>query len=142
MTNYFAAESLILQRLQTLADDFRLITTGRSLKEIQEHPAPTPALYLIYDGQKSIIGAGKQQAIDQQWLVVIAVRSARDRISGAHERLEAGPLLIKICETLIGWQPDTEYGPLGLGSAPGPLHGDGMGYYPALFYTRMVLKGQ
>jgi hypothetical protein len=142
MNNYFAAEALILERLQNLNAEFRLITTGRTLQDIQNHPAPVPALYLIYDGQEPYMGAGQEQAINQHWLLVITVRSARDRVTGAYERLEAGPLLIQLCETLIGWQPSAEYGPLTLNTAPGPIYNDGFGYYPARFSTRLILRGQ
>ncbi|MBF0445038.1 MAG: hypothetical protein HQL68_05570 [Magnetococcales bacterium] len=141
MSNYFAAESLILNQLQSLGNDFKLISTGRSLKELFNHPGPTPALYLIYDGQEPFMGAGQEQVIDQQWLLVVVVRCARETTAGAFERLEAGPLINKLFTTLLGWQPHNEFGPLTLKTAPGSVYNNGYGYYPVCFSTRFTLRG-
>ncbi|MBF0358949.1 MAG: hypothetical protein HQL70_10105 [Magnetococcales bacterium] len=142
MSNYFAAENLILNKLDNLNSDFKLITSARNLQELQNHPGPSPALYLIYDGQEPFMGAGSAQIIDQSWLTVIVVRSARDTVTGAFERLEAGPLIIKLCEALLGWQPDSQYGALTIKTAPGPIYNNGLGYYPVRFSTRLTLRGQ
>ncbi|MBF0448585.1 MAG: hypothetical protein HQL67_10315 [Magnetococcales bacterium] len=141
MNNYFAAEALILTQLEQLNDSFRQIGAGRSLEAIREHPGAVPALFLIYDGQKPDLGAGREQAIHQQWLLVVVVRSARQMENGIQERIEAGPLLIRLCETLIGWQPDSEHGPLTLNTAPGPVYHHGYGYYPLRMSTRLILRG-
>ncbi|MBF0380687.1 MAG: hypothetical protein HQL69_06700 [Magnetococcales bacterium] len=141
MSNYFAAEELILNQLQSLTDGFKLINTGRSIKELFNHPGPVPALYLIYDGQKPFMGAGVEQVIDQQWLLVVVVRCARETTSGTFERLEAGPLINSICSTLLGWKPNSDYGPLTLTTAPGPIYNNGYGYYPICFSTRFTIKG-
>lgn len=142
MSNYFAVEGLILDRLRSSVGDFRLITTGRNLAGVQDHPGPVPAIYLIYDGQKPHMGAGLEQVIDQSWLLVIVVRSVRDLVAGSSERLDAGGLLLQVCEALLGWKPDGEYGPLTLNTAPGPTYDNGFGYYPVRFGTRMILRGK
>jgi hypothetical protein len=141
MSNYFAAESLIINQLQSLEADFKLISTGRSLKELFNHPSPTPALYLLYDGHKPLMGAGQEQVIDQQWMLVVVVRCARQTTAGAYERLEAGPLINKLFTTLIGWQPNSEFGPLTLKTAPSPVYNNGYGYYPMCFSTQLTLRG-
>jgi hypothetical protein len=141
VNNFFATEELILTRLESLNGLFRLISTGRSLPELKNHPGPVPALYLIYGGQKPYLGAGLEQAIHQQWSVVIVVRSAHNSATGAGEREEAGPLLIRVCETLLGWQANSETGPLTLQSTPGPTAHNGYGYYPLQWSSRLILRG-
>lgn len=141
MDDYFAAERLILDRLQGLSSHFRLIGSGRSLKDLPLHPGPVPALYLLYDGQIPYRMAGQEQAIDQRWLLVTVVRSAREVASGTYERMEAGPLLIQVCGRLLGWSPSEIFGPLTLHTTPAPLIQEGFGYYPLGLTTRVVLNG-
>ncbi|MBF0193483.1 MAG: hypothetical protein HQL71_02955 [Magnetococcales bacterium] len=141
MNNYFAAEALILNQLKNLENEFKLISTTRSLKELINHPSPTPALFLIYDGQEPFMAAGKEQVVDQQWLLVIVVRCARQTAAGAYERLEAGPLINTIATALIGWQPNNDFGPLALTTAPGPVYNNGYGYYQVRFSTRFTIRG-
>ncbi len=141
MDDFFSAESLLLDRLQTLQGAFRLITTARSQKALQDQPGPVPALYLVYDGQEPFLGAGQEQAIDQQWLLITVVRTGRETVSGSEERAMSGPLLIQLCETLIGWQPGAEYGPLTFKKVSGPLYHNGYGFYPLRVSTRLILRG-
>lgn len=139
MDDYFAAEALILRRIAAELPDLRVVDGGRSLSEIQGRRSVSPAVYVLYDGQEALMGAQQAQVVAQKWVVVTMVRNAR--AWGTGERGEAGLLMVRLCQALLGWQPGPDHGPLTMATAPGPLFQGGVGFYPLRFITRIVLSG-
>lgn len=140
MDDFFSAQALIITQLMEQVPELRLVRGARDLASVRERPGTAPAAYVLYDGQNARIGAGREQMVEQKWMVVTVVRNARDAVFGHGERQEAGPILLHICQTLLGWQPGSEHGALSLIHAPGPSFKDGFGFYPLCFTTRVVLR--
>ena len=142
MNDIFAAQGLIVTQLAEQVPQLRLVRGARDFASILERPGTPPAAYVLYDGQDGRIGAGQEQLVEQKWLVVAVVRNARDAIFGSGERLEAGPLLLHICQALLGWQPAPEYGALYLSNAPAPSFNGGFALFPLRFITRVIVKSE
>lgn len=140
MDDLFAIQSLLIARLQEQIPELRLVRGARDLVSVQEQPGTAPSAYVIYDGQEAGIGAGQEQMVEQKWLVVTVVRNVRGALFGGEERQEAGPLLLHTCQTLLGWQPGSEFGALSLIHAPGPTFKQGFGFYPLRFSSRVILR--
>ncbi|MBF0296681.1 MAG: DUF1834 domain-containing protein [Magnetococcales bacterium] len=141
MYDLFAAEPLILERLRQQMTAPRLVQGMRDREAVYTRTAVAPALYLVCDGQETRMGAGNEQVVDQAWLVVLAVRNARESDTGRAEREEAGPLLGDLARALLGWRPGPDHGPLRMAAAPGPVFGQGMAFFAMRFVTRLLLRG-
>ena len=140
MKDLFSAQALIITQLTEQVPELRVVRGARDLPSIRERPGTTPAAYVLYDGQDAGVGAGREQVVEQKWLVVVVIRNARDALFGQGERQEGGPVLLHICQPLLGWQPGPEYGALSLIHTPAPSFNEGFGFYPLRFATRMVLR--
>lgn len=141
MNDYFSAQELILVRLIQQLPEFRLVRGARDLASVRARPGASPSAYVLYNGQEALVGAGREQAVAQQWLVVVVVKNLRDSVGGQGERQEVGPLLIQVCQALLGWKPGEEHGALAMANAPGPTFHEGFGFYPLMFTTRVIVQG-
>lgn len=141
MNDLLWAEEAILNRLRDQVTQMRTVAGARELKAIPTHARTTPALYLIADGYQPWQHAGAEQAIEQLWLVVVAIRNLRLAEGGAGERREAGPVLWQSCQALIGWQPDPTMGAMRLVASPGTICNEDLVLFPLRFATRIVLNG-
>ena len=140
MNDLFSAQPLIITRLSEQMSELHVVRGARDLASLRERSGRVPAAYVLYDGQEALIGAGQAQRVAQKWLVVAVVRHARDLVFGQGERQEAGVLLLRICQTILGWQPGPEHGALAMSHAPAPSFNEGFGFYPLRFMTRIVLR--
>ncbi|MBF0614225.1 MAG: hypothetical protein G8237_04925 [Magnetococcales bacterium] len=141
MTDLLAAEPLILDRLRDRVALARQVHGARTFKAIPARTGAMPALYLIADGFQPLMRAGCEQAVEQVWLVVVAVRNLHDAEGGQGERREAGPLLFQVCQALIGWQPVPELGAMHLIASPGSVFSDEQALFSLRFAMRFVLCG-
>ncbi|MBF0272807.1 MAG: hypothetical protein HQL98_12185 [Magnetococcales bacterium] len=139
MEDLFAAEHPILERLRVCIPTFRQVCGARNLEEIPVVTGTTPALYVLFDGHEPLVNAGPEQALEQRWLVVVAVRNSREADRGAGERREAGPLLWQVCHALVGWRPGPDHGPFRVTTTPGTLVTGGVALFPLRFATRVVV---
>ncbi|MBF0262458.1 MAG: hypothetical protein HQL97_11580 [Magnetococcales bacterium] len=142
MNDLFVAEEPILERLRLRLPLARRVSGARDIKEIPAGSGATPALYLIFDGHAPLAHAGPEQAFEQFWLVVVAVRNVRDAQGGAGERREAGPLLNAVCRALLGWSPGEGFSPLRMVSTPGAHFTDEVALFPMRFATRLLTSGE
>ncbi|MBF0189786.1 MAG: hypothetical protein HQL99_01390 [Magnetococcales bacterium] len=140
MDDLFAAEHPILERLRLRIPAFRQVCAARSLEEIPAFTGTTPALYVLFDGHKPLVHAGHEQALEQRWLMVVAVRNGREADRGEGERREAGPLLWQVCQALVGWRPGPDHGPFRVSTTPGALVAEGVALFPLRFATRVVVS--
>ena len=144
LTDYLAAEPLIVARLRDQVAGVPHVLTAADLAGVEARAQHTPALHVIYDGDEPAGEAGQSDAGDvqitwQRWLVVLAVRSARDTLGGAGARALAGPLLVAVIQALAGWRPSADHSPMLRASAPRPVFDAGFAYYPQLYRTAVVL---
>lgn len=146
VADYLSAEPLIVARLrdQVEAVPDANVLTAADLAGVEARAQHTPALHVIYDGDEPAGEAGQSeygdtQVVQQRWLVVVAVRSARDTLGGAGARALAGPLLVAVIQALAGWRPSADHSPMVRANAPRPVFDAGFAYYPQLYRTTIVL---
>ncbi|MEO5345862.1 MAG: DUF1834 family protein [Magnetococcus sp. YQC-9] len=141
MNDLLVAEQPIVERLRSAIPAARQVGGARDLKEIPANTGATPAIFVIFDGHAPLVQAGNEQFLDQQWLVVVAVRNVRDAAGGLGERREAGPMLLQVCRALLGWSPGVEHDPLRVVATPGAQFIGEVALFPMRFATRVLTKG-
>lgn len=142
--SYLDAEQLIIDQLKLRVPDVRAVFSTAELVGVEEAAQVTPALHVIYDGDRlaGSAGRGAAQTVYQQWIVVVAVRSARDQRGGSGARYNAGPIINDALAALSGWQPSNLHGPLQRVQAPLPGYSQGgFGYFPLAFESAIVTGG-
>ena len=138
MVNYLAAESLIVARLKAQVSGIAHHLTAADLAGVREERQHTPATHTLYDGDDlgDRAGDGLAQLIRQRWMVVVAVKNARDTRRGAAARAEAGRHITAVLQALAGWSPGTGLGPLVRIPGPRPAFSPGgYAYFPFTFHT-------
>ena len=82
ITNYFAAEQAIVDRLKAEVPGIMKVYTPFDLQGVVESSQASPALHVVYSGDVvggtnpgPQAGAGAAKVVDQRWLVVLAVRA-------------------------------------------------------------------
>lgn len=140
--NFFAAEGLIIERLQEkLGNSVRKVAGAPDLDGVRAAAQVTPAVYVIYGGYKPERDNGPGVVeITQRWLVVVTVRNVRDSASGEGVRDDAGALAHATLTALMGWRP-ADHTPLILEAGPSPGIDKGFGYFPFVFTTKRTIRG-
>lgn len=139
LNDWLEPESLLIDRLKKEVGPWvRDVLGARELASIGEAQQPSPALHVIYQGEQPSTaegGHGAARIVTQQWLVVLAVESARDLTNGAGERITVGQLMSKVIVALSGHQLDgsINYRPIRRQPAPAPAFMPPWAYYPLLF---------
>ncbi len=143
MADYLAAEPLIIQRLQSQIANMAVLSAA-DLADVVEAQQTTPAIHVLYDGDRLVDaqGRGQAQAVAQRWMIVIAVRNARDQGKGGKARGTAGPHLDAALKTLSGYELSTGHGALKRVPAPRPVYSKGgFAYFPLAFETVVETLG-
>lgn len=137
--DWLATGPLIEARLRAEVSALRKVAGIDELAELRDLDARTghqaPAAFVVYDGPRMdpAKGEGGGESGAHRWLVVLAVRSARDGGDGAARKREAGLLLPQISNALRGWAPE-EYGrTLRSVTPPRPGYGASLAYFPLAF---------
>lgn len=141
LEDYLCAEQLIIERLRQQIPDLRAVLAAADLADLTEAQQTTPAVHVIYDGDRlgDSAGRGAGQMVYQRWLTVVTVRSARGQRSGAGAREVAGPIITEVIQSLAGWAPSDAHQPLVRVSAPRPHYSaGGYAYIPLAWETRIV----
>lgn len=143
MDDYLACGPLIIERLRVMVPEFATVSGWADYASVSESAMPTPAAYVVYDGdvQGDSAGQGSAQRVTQRWGVVIAVRNVSKAIPRDGIRKEAGPLMMAVLKALSGWQPDPEFRPLKRLEAPKPIYSGLIGYFPLMFAAGIVTNG-
>lgn len=144
MDNHLALEALLIERIKSAVPEFRDVFGMADLAAMQESSQVTPAAHVIYQGDAIPSGSNTSQKltlVEQTWLVVVTVRSARDTRAGSGAREEAGGLISRVIEALSNWQPAPEFRPLVRVNAPRPGFNAGFGYFPLAFKFVFYAKG-
>ena len=142
LTDWLSVGAQIAERLETeLSDDVRDVRVVAAIDEIADSAPASPAIWVAWGGDRVIDGAGPgqgaAQAIDQQWIVALLIRSARESASGGGVQAAAGPLLSRVLSALSGWAPDGSRA-LRRIDAMQPRYIAGTGIYPLAFAARIV----
>lgn len=144
MTDYLAAEALLLARLSDQVPGVKAVLAAADLEGVEEAKQVTPALHLVFGGYRPLRqgqgAGGRLVETEQTWWVVVAVKNLRTAKTGTDARAEAGPLLAAVLGALLGWKPSPDHAPLELAPAPRGGFSKGFGYYPLAFVTRVIMR--
>jgi len=144
LADYLAAGPLIIARIADAVPGIVSVLPARDLASLTESTLQSPTVFVVYDGDRlaDTAGRGQAQAVQQRWLVVLAIRNAKQGDGGAGMAAEAGPLLVGLLKALQGWQPNsTDYRPLVRVAAPRPGYSPAFAYYPLAFESQIVTTG-
>ena len=145
MASYVDLEGLIVARLEERVTELPAgrVLTLPDMTAVDERAQVTPALHVIFAGEHVAPpprGAIEQMAT-QQWVVVVAVRSAEQILTGAAARAAAGPLVAAVNAALIGWTPGPEYDPMIRTGGLRTSYRAGFLYYPQAFACTFPIRG-
>lgn len=147
ITDYFAAEEAILERLKTELADVIPATnffTPFSVGGMVENSQPSPAIHVVYSGDIVVApdnqnSANKGKLIGQRWLIIIAVRSAGAQLQNTQSlRQAAGPIIPKLLDAMQGWAPVSWMRPLGRVTGPAAGYSSAFAYFPFMFEGRII----
>lgn len=151
ITDYFGAEAAIEARLKELVTDVpaKHVFTPFSVADMMESSQPSPSIHLIYAGDivqnsgNAAPGVSRpgltRQPIDQRWLVVLAVRSAKAQLQDTAEiRSKAGVIIPKVLDALQGWAPVEWMRPLSRVGGPSAGYSSSFAYFPFMFEGRII----
>ena len=146
ITNYFAAEQAIVDRLKAEVPGIMKVYTPFDLQGVVESSQASPALHVVYSGDVvgstnpgPQAGAGAAKVVDQRWLVVLAVRTAAAQLQDTSEiRTKAGVIVPAILGALQGWQPVQWMRPLARVGGPTAGYSSSFAYFPFLFEGRVT----
>lgn len=143
LSDHLAAGPLFIARIRETVSDLADVLPARDLAGLTESTLRSPTVFVIYDGDVLADSAGRGQAqmVRQRWLVVLALRHARQGDGGAALGAEAGPLLTALLAALSGWTPSTDHRPLVRVAAPRPGYSPAFAYYPLAFETAFHTLG-
>lgn len=144
LADYLAAEAAIIGRLKEQVAGFAGVLGAGDLGAVEEKSQQTPAAHVLYDGDV-VAGGGDgrggnnaAQMVMQRWMVVVAVRNARDPLGGTGARADAGPLITGVIRALSGWAPTEFHRPLRRVQAPRPGYNKGFAYFPLVFEGQIL----
>lgn len=139
MADALSAWQPILDRLKAQVPALHEVLAAWDLATVEERSQNVPAAFVIYDGEDPVdlAGHGKRVMEDQRFLVVLAVRNARDILAGTGVREDALALRAAIHLALDGWQPTPQHRPLQRAKgAPRPHYTPGFAYLTSAYETR------
>lgn len=102
--------------------------------EITQFPSAVVMLHSM--APKDAVEGRNRCAVDQRWLVVLAVqnvRAARDRMTA-----DASPLIAPCVRALFGFTPQGANRPLVWVPGPRPDHGPNVSYYPLMWSIQLT----
>jgi len=140
LTDYLAAGPLLMQRIRAAVPGVAAVLAARDLSRLAESTLQSPAVFVVYDGDRlgDAAGRGGARIVHQRWLVVLAVRNATQADGGTALAHDAGPLLSGLIEALQGWAPSADFRPLYRSNAPPPDFSPSFGFYPLAFEAALI----
>lgn len=140
ITDYFSAEQVIVAQLRAALPEVKEIYTPFSVADMLEASQASPCIHVIYAGDRPVVDASNRPTafVDQSWLIVLAVRSAKAQLQQTKEiRGQAGILVPKILGALQGWAPVEWMRPLSRVGGPPAGYSSSFAYFPFMFEGRI-----
>lgn len=135
-------EGALIKRLGETTPVSRVFSAS-DLSGLKENAQPDLALHVILDGYRVVKCEPEARfaQVDLRWLVVVAVRNARQTDPAASVRDTAGAVMQSVIQTLLGWRPPGATGAVRLVDGPRPATRDQFSYHPLGFAVATILKG-
>lgn len=136
-------EDVLVARLATRVPPPARVFTAADLDGVNQAAQFTPALHIVFDGYTPTrdTGDGRVQELELRWLVVAAVRNAREARTGGPARADAVALIATALTALLGFRPAPDHSALRLATAPPPGFSAGYHYLPLAFTCRTTRRG-
>ena len=138
--NPLVAQPGIVTRLVTLTQTgpdawCRRVAARKELQAITEEMQVTPALYVVYDTFRVLAADEFETTLQHRWFVVLALKDAASQRDAAPLADDAGPLLSKVMDALIGFVAPGCSTPLILATPPRPYFAPATFAYHPLAFT-------
>lgn len=107
-SNFFELEGVLVKRLEDVLAPLEpkvKVFTARDLNTVKESAMPLPAVSVLYGGYapRDTKKFGTSTVVEQRWMVVISTRNARDTVTGASARDDAGVIASHVLRALMGF---------------------------------------
>ncbi|MBL4797643.1 MAG: hypothetical protein JKY50_09525 [Oleispira sp.] len=137
-------ENDIVARLKEKVPSNVRVMTSAELASVTEGNQPTPAVHVIYRNYRVTENRpdGKAARIEQQWMLVVAVKNLREMTSGSAARSDAMELADIVAPSIMGWQPSAAAKPFKISNAPAAAQGQGHYYLPLVFTTETNVRAK
>lgn len=132
--------AVIRERLEAMVPDLRRVMTVDEFDPSLTHPRQLPAAIVMLDALRPDVRTNvytRPLNCDQDWLVAVAVRSARPDADGAAAK--AGVLLPRVVAALHGYVPPGATRGFVWRAGPNPSYGADVSYYPLMFALQGVM---
>lgn len=145
--NFLEPELHIVARLKAALADLRPqvhVLTAADLAQVREDAQPTPAVHVLWSGFRPLESRedGAAARLDHTWLIVSAVKNVRTVRTGQDARSQAGELMARAGEALMGYRPPNTVGPMRLTSGPTAGFSGGFMYLPLAFLVETVFQNE
>jgi hypothetical protein len=151
IADYLQAGSLIEARIRSATSNIKRVSPlGNLYSLLEEEPqrmaahisGQLPKAFVGFDGEipGDVAGDGFTHLVAQRWLVVLAVGNYRNADTAQGVTADAGPLLSELVQALTGWTP-MGFTRLERQAAPRPGYLAGVGFFPLVFATTLVVEG-
>lgn len=138
LTNWLAAEALIIERLKAQVPSARQVYAAADLGEIMTMTEVTPAVHVYYDGDDVIEQSARNQTVFQRWGIFVVARNAAAQTTGQDARSDAGAVIAEIIPAIQHWKPSQHHGRMIRISGPGAVYEGPLCLIPLLFRTELV----
>ena len=137
-------ESDIVNRLKEKVPSNVRVMTSAELASVTEGNQPTPAVQINYRNYRVVETRpdGIAARIEQQWMLVVAVKNLRQLSGGTEARSDAMELADIVAPGLMGWKAPAAAKPFKITNAPAAANGQGHYYLPLVFTTETNVKAK
>lgn len=131
----------ITERLRAQVPELRAVLMVDEFDAGSTVPRQLPSAIVLLDSLRVVQRPGGAYGLpincEQDWMVAIAVRSARSDADATSTL--AGALVPQVVAALHGWVPDGAVRPLAWRTGPRPNYGRDVSYYPMVFALQEVM---
>lgn len=144
ITDYFAVEPLIVEHIKISMPELLEVNTPFNIDDMLDNANDDKTVSVIYYGDRmgDTSGKGKISTQYQQWLIVLIVRDAGAQSGQTNSIREyANPFILKLLETMQGFDPETKaYRQFLRADSPVTAGSDaGFAYFPFMFEIQMFI---
>ena len=149
MSLFYQVEDAIISRLEAKflgLTPLPKIKHGSDLANIKDKSQGDLTVFVAYNGISDVKEAAEtvrhMGTIENEYMIVVVAKSAKDNDSRLGTRELADPVLEKTIIALMGWQPLPQKEPLRLSGSLEPVYQNGFGYFTLVFTHRKSVRGE
>ena len=140
--DYLALGDVLKARIAESMPEARVVR-GRTMDAVMQAAQGDLTVHIIYVGDElTPTDAKSMQIVGQLWMLILAVKYAGADLTGEGNQEIAGPLIVELLDSMLGWQPELVTKPLRRVQGPGVVYHNNFGYYPYVFRAEICYKGR